>query len=258
VTRPRGARVALIAAFVLAAAIGTSCAIEEPSPFKEGLSNLDHAAEGLVQELSAAAIRLPLAAALGAVLALRPRRRGSPRRKPVVVQTQIILAVVGAVIMLVVGASLARAFGIMGVASLVRYRSKIDDPNDAVVMLSALAVGLASGAGLYAISTFSTVFLVATLAVIEQLQPRPRIFELSVKLGPDTAALRPRVEGVLARFNMEHELRSTAADGVTYTVSAPPGLGTDRVTKWLIALVPEGNGAVEWVEKPKATTQSVS
>ena len=104
-------------------------------------------------------MRLPLAAILGAALALRPKRRGTPQRIPAVVQTQIILAVVGAVIMLVVGASLARAFGIVGAANLIRYRAKIDDPKDAGVMLCALAVGLASGVGLYALATFSTAFL---------------------------------------------------------------------------------------------------
>ncbi len=82
---------------------------------------------------------------------------------PAVVQTQIILSVVGAVIMLVVGASLARAFGIVGAANLIRYRSKIEDPKDAVVMLCALAVGLASGVGLYAMAVFSTAFLMVAL-----------------------------------------------------------------------------------------------
>jgi len=99
-------------------------------------------------------------------LALRPKRRGTPKRTPAVVQTQIILAVVGAVIMLVVGASLARAFGIVGAANLIRYRSKIDDPKDAGVMLCSLAVGLASGVGLYALAVFSTVFLVVALSVV--------------------------------------------------------------------------------------------
>ena len=94
-------------------------------------------------------IRLPLAGVLGAALAFRPKRRGTPTRTPAVVQTQIILTVVGALIMLVVGSSLARAFGIVGAASLIRYRSKIDDPKDAGVMLCGLAVGLASGVGLY-------------------------------------------------------------------------------------------------------------
>ena len=44
------------------------------------------------------------------------------------IETQIVLAVVGALVMLVVGASLAHAFGIVGIASLIRYRSKINDP----------------------------------------------------------------------------------------------------------------------------------
>ena len=94
--------------------------------------------------LRQAAVRLPIAVALACVLALRPRRRGTPQRQAHVIQTQIILAVVGAVVMLVVGSSLARAFGIVGAAGLVRYRAKIEDPKDAGVMLSTLAVGLAA------------------------------------------------------------------------------------------------------------------
>ena len=109
---------------------------------------LPHSAKSYrgLQEISGSAlVRLPLAASLGAALALRPRRRsGTPPRNPAVVQTQIILSVVGAIIMLVVGASLARAFGIVGAANLIRYRSKIDDPKDAVVML----VRARRGAGL--------------------------------------------------------------------------------------------------------------
>ena len=107
-------------------------------PFQE-------AAQALVapHEFEMLFIRLPLAAVLGTALALRPRRRSQGARKVVVIQTQIMLAVVGAVIMLVVGNSLSRAFGIVGAAGLIRYRSTIADPKDAVVMLSALAAGLA-------------------------------------------------------------------------------------------------------------------
>ena len=61
---------------------------------------------------SHALIALPLAAALGTLLALRPRRRGTPNRSTPVIQTQIILAVIAAVVMLVVGTNLARAFGV--------------------------------------------------------------------------------------------------------------------------------------------------
>jgi hypothetical protein len=46
---------------------------------------------------------------LGTALALGPRRAGSPRRDPAVIEREIVLAIVGALIMLVVGASLARS-----------------------------------------------------------------------------------------------------------------------------------------------------
>jgi uncharacterized membrane protein YhiD involved in acid resistance len=203
-------------------------------------------------ELVAGGIRLPIAALLGTALALRPRRKGTPARQPAVVQTQIVLAVVGALIMLVVGASLARAFGIVGAANLIRYRSKIDDPKDAVVMLCALSVGLASGVGLYGLALFGTLFLVLALWIIEGFEPQTRSFELSVKLGDRTAQLRPRVEAVLRRFKAEYELRGQSEEEVSYAVTAPLELHTDRVSHALTALVATGKGAVEWKQIPKA------
>jgi hypothetical protein len=209
----------------------------------------------LRRELVAAAVRLPVAAALGTALALRPRRRGTPARQPAVVQTQIVLAVVGALIMLVVGASLARAFGIVGAANLIRYRSKIDDPKDAVVMLCALSVGLAAGVGLYGLATFGTLFLVAALWIIEGFEPQTRIFELSIKLGDKTAQLRPRIEAVLRRFKVEYELRGQSEEEVSYVVTTPLHLHTDRVSNALSSLVASGKGAVEWKERPKVKSK---
>jgi hypothetical protein len=193
--------------------------------------------------------RLPLAALLGTALALRPRRRGTPVRQPAVVQTQIILAVVGALIMLVIGASLARAFGIVGAANLIRYRSKIDDPKDAVVMLCTLSVGLCSGVGLYGLAVIGTLFIGFALWVIESFEPQTRVFELTLKLGDDTKSLRPKIEQVLGRFECDWELRGAAPDEVSYLITTPRELQTDRVSNALTALVPDGKGAVEWNEK---------
>jgi uncharacterized membrane protein YhiD involved in acid resistance len=207
--------------------------------------------DNLQEELLASALRLPLASILGTVLALRPRRRGTPERQPAVVQTQIILAIVGALIMLVVGASLARAFGIVGAANLIRYRSKIDDPKDAVVMLCALAAGLASGVGLYGLAIVGTLFIVFCLWIIEGFEPQTRIFELTVKMGEKTQDLRPRIEEVLRRYKAKYELRTAAEEEVVYMVTTPRSLRTDRVSNAIIEIEPEGKGAVEWNEKPK-------
>ncbi len=204
-----------------------------------------------LHELDDAVRRLPLAAALGAALALRPKRRGTPPRDPAVIQTQIVLSVVGSIIMLVVGASLARAFGIVGVASLIRYRSKIDDPKDAVVMLCALAVGLAAGVGLYAIAAFSTAFLVAALWIIESFERTRKAFELTVKAGDQTDELRPRIESILRRHHCDFELRASSDEEVSYEVQVPFEVQTDDVSNTILRLDPEGHAAVDWNEKKK-------
>jgi uncharacterized membrane protein YhiD involved in acid resistance len=155
-----------------------------------------------------ALIALPLATAMGALLAFRPRRRGTPPRSAPVIQTQIILAVVGAVVMLIVGASLARAFGIVGAANLIRYRAKIDDPKDAVVMLATLSLGLACGVELYGLAAFAALFILAVLWVVESFEPESRKrFELKV-VGNDPTQLRGDIEAILRRYQIHYELRS--------------------------------------------------
>ncbi|MET0165361.1 MAG: MgtC/SapB family protein [Vicinamibacterales bacterium] len=200
-------------------------------------------------EIREALVRLPLAAVLGAALALRPRRRGTPPRNFAVVQTQIVLSVVGAIIMLVVGASLARAFGIVGAANLIRYRSKIDDPKDAVVMLCALAVGLASGVGLYALAVFSTVFLVLALGIIESFEKGIKKFDLTIKAGNQTDELRNKIEAILRRYKVVHDLRASSDEELCYDIEVPIDLERDRVTNAVLRLDPEGHASVNWSEK---------
>ena len=202
-----------------------------------------------IHDIQVALVRLPLAATLGAALALRPRRRGTPRRTPAVLQTQIILSIVGAVIMLVVGASLARAFGIVGAANLIRYRSKIDDPKDAVVMLCTLAVGLAAGVGLYALAVVSTAFIAGALWVIESFEAPHRHFELKIKAGDDTDSLRPKIEDILRRYQLAFELRTSSDEEVCYDVQVPFEIQTDRISNTILRLDRDGHAAVEWSEK---------
>jgi uncharacterized membrane protein YhiD involved in acid resistance len=216
-----------------------------------GLETLD-LAEGLQAGVQQAALRLPLAAVLGALLALRPRRAGSPPHDWAVIQTQIVLSIVGALIMIIVGTSLARAFGIAGAANLIRYRAKIEDPKDAVVMLSTLSVGLACGVGLFGIAAAGAVFLVVTLWVIEGFETRVRTFLLTVKLGGDTAARQAAVEQLLKRAHTVFELRTTSDEELSYLVDAGLSLKTERLSMALAALAPDGKGQVEWKEEKKA------
>jgi hypothetical protein len=247
VTAAAGVRGAIAAAVLLG---GATEAFARQDPMAGAQALAAAAATNGLADLWAALIRLPVSCALGAVLALRPKRRGTPTRTPAVIQTQIILAVVGAVIMLVVGSSLARAFGIVGAANLIRYRAKIDDPKDAVVMLCTLAVGLACGVGLLALAVFSAVFILVALWVIESFEPRAtKDFELAVGVPENAHELRNRIEAVLQRFRLANELRTTSADKVVYAVKVPYETDTETITNALLKLDPNSPLAVEWEEK---------
>jgi len=198
-------------------------------------------------------VALPLATALGAALAMRPRRRGTPNLSSQVVQTQIILAIIGALVMIVVGTSLARAFGVVGAAGLVRYRAKVDDPKDAGVMLTTLAIGLASGIGVYGLAVFATVFLMGVLWVIESFEPKARKeFILEVK-SKEAVKLKPMVESLLRRRRVKFELRESTPEEFSFHVQLPMELKTDGISAEIIALDPDPGTGVEWkTEKKKA------
>ncbi len=191
-------------------------------------------------------VALPLATALGAALALRPRRRGTPKRSSQVVQTQIILSIIGALVMIVVGTSLARAFGVVGAAGLVRYRAKIDDPKDAGVMLTTLAVGLACGIGVYGLAVVAAVFLMGVLWVIESFEPSARKeFILEIK-SKDATKLQPTVEALLRRRRVKYELRESKPEEFSYLVQLPMEMKTDGISAEIIALDPDPGTGVEW------------
>jgi uncharacterized membrane protein YhiD involved in acid resistance len=118
-------------------------------------------------------------------------------------------------------------------------------------MLCALAVGLASGVGLYALGIFATVFMVVALWVIESFEPKIRKhFSLKVKAGKDKEAdaMRPKIEQILRRYRLEFELRTSSDEEVCYDVQVPLELQTDRVSNPILRLDPEGHAAVEWSE----------
>jgi len=197
-----------------------------------------------------AVIALPVATALGAMLAFRPRRRGTPPRSAPVIETQIVLAVVGATVMLVVGSSLARAFGIVGAANLIRYRAKIEDPKDAVVMLSTLSMGLCCGVELYGLALFATVFLLGVLWATESIEPElTKHFELKVTAGDDPGALRSDIEAILRRYHVKFELRTLAQKEVIYDTELPLHTRTDRIANAIVSIGKNGETEVAWDEK---------
>ncbi len=199
---------------------------------------------------------LPAAALLGGALGfIRPIRRGIVPRPSHIIQTQVLLAIVGAIIILVVAESLARAFAIVGAAGLVRYRARIEDPKDAAVLLMALAIGLMTGTGLLVLAGFSCVFVIAVLWLLESIEPVDRT-QYDLVIGTkDAVKMRSHVDHALRRKDVRYELRSSTPNELRYEVTVPFEKRLGKLTKIIRNLDKQEEICVDWrLKKPKVLT----
>ena len=75
------------------------------------------------------------------------------------VQTMVVLAMITALVIMVIGNNLARAFGLVGAMSIIRFRTAVKDTHDIVFIFFSLAVGMAAGVGLRLIALLGTLFI---------------------------------------------------------------------------------------------------
>jgi uncharacterized membrane protein YhiD involved in acid resistance len=192
-------------------------------------------------------LTLTVAAALGAALGvIRPVRREIVPRSSHVIQAQILLAIVGAVIIVVVAESLARAFAIVGAAGLVRYRARIEDPKDAGVMLVALAVGLTIGSGLIGFAVLAAAFVIGVLWLLESFEPPTRSrYELTIA-GRDLATVRPEVEEALTQEGVSYALIGSSDKELHYEVTVPYEDKVRRLTGQIQRIDDRPDTSVEW------------
>jgi len=138
-----------------------------------------------------------LAAVLGGLVAYHRRLTVFERD---LFQAHILLSVAGALMMLIVGNELVRAFGLLGAASVVRYRYKLRNPRDASMLIIALGVGMAAGAGLYALAVSAAVVVALFSQGLDRLIARAGSLIRVVR--PTTLKIRTtQPEVTLARVN---------------------------------------------------------
>lgn len=142
-------------------------------------------------------VRLVCAFVLGAFVAHRPWRGLVASRAPRVhsdtAQTQAIIAVAGALLVVVIGDSLARAFGLVGLGTFIRFRAGVQDPRDVAVLFVMIGIGMACGLGLIGTAAVGTLFIALVLAIFDGYAPlRRRSLVISV-IAPDPAAVRKAV-----------------------------------------------------------------
>ena len=131
-------------------------------------------------------------------------------------QAQVLLCVSGAMMMIIIGNSLARAFGIAGAASIIRFRTPVEDPKDVTILFLLMGLGMSSGLGAWAVAGLGTAFLCIALVALDHMSSqKARVMSVEIQASgrefPTT-----HVEGVFARNQVIWEPREISqSDEVT-------------------------------------------
>jgi uncharacterized membrane protein YhiD involved in acid resistance len=101
--------------------------------------------------------------------------------------TMVILAMVVALVMMVIGNSIARAFSLVGALSIIRFRTVVKDNRDIAYVFFSLAAGMSAGIGNYAVSIYGvgTICLLLLLLDFAQFGSSPKgVYLLRFQLIP--------------------------------------------------------------------------
>jgi uncharacterized membrane protein YhiD involved in acid resistance len=214
--------------------------------------------EGLLRAGARILLKLALAALLAGILAFRPRKDVPVmQRNPYVAQTQILLAIVAAALMMVVADNAARAFGIFAAASLVRFRTNIRDPKEITVLLVSLAIGLASGVGRIEVAILLSLFVLLILWVLEYYEPAQvfRAMELKVNtrnVMETDEILKETFEkhGIAAELReVDREDKEDPIGKIVYYVNVNPSISTDDLSEEIFSTDPHNIDSIEWDQK---------
>jgi anti-anti-sigma factor len=162
-----------------------------------GLDAIGGAAASGVEQLSRAAARgdapiginplfevakLVSAAVIGMLVTLVHRQyRSDKSANPALDQAQVLLCIAGAMMMIIIGSSIARAFGVAGAASIIRFRTPVEDARDITILFILMGLGMAAGLGALSVAGLGTVFLcvmIPLLSVFSSERPRTMLVEI--------------------------------------------------------------------------------
>jgi uncharacterized membrane protein YhiD involved in acid resistance len=199
--------------------------------------------------------RLLLAVVLSGILAFRPRKNVPLfKRSLFVSQTQILLSVVAAALMMIVGDNTSRAFAIFAAVSLVRFRTNVRDPKEITVLLISLALGLASGVGRWDLGIAVCLFALALLWLLEFKEPEQvvRSMELTVTTrNPDKT--QRILKKIFKRLNIDAEVREIVPPDdkkqvgtISYYMALRLNLTTDELSDRILSADPNNTEGIQW------------
>ncbi|NKB65663.1 MAG: DUF4956 domain-containing protein [Candidatus Latescibacteria bacterium] len=127
----------------------------------------------------------------------------------------IALALITALVIMVIENNLARAFGLVGAMSIIRFRTAVKDVQDIVFIFFALAVGMAAGVGMTAVAFTATLLIGLVTLILGRSAARTakkRAFLLQFAFVPSNRDEAPYLD-VLKKHCRQYQLINVKTSG---------------------------------------------
>lgn len=117
------------------------------------------------------------------------------------VHTMVLGSMVTCMLIMAVGSNLARGMGILGTLSIIRFRTPVRDPRDAMFLFACLGVGIACGAGMPMVAVIGTgMFSAAALLLHWAPFASRREYEGLLRFIVSSKEMEQEIQDILRRY----------------------------------------------------------
>lgn len=159
--------------------------------------------------LTSALLTITVSFVMGIMISLTYMRTSGGAYSQNFALTMVLLPAIVAIIILMIGSNIARAFSLAGAFSIIRFRSAPGDPKDIAYVLFTMASGLACGVGAFGYALLFTIALCAVMLLLSVTRfgakrTAAKLLKITV---PEDLNYEDAFREVFESFKIAYELR---------------------------------------------------
>ena len=166
--------------------------------------------------------------------------------------TNIFVAVIVCMVIMIIGNSLARAFALVGALSIIRFRTVVKDTKDTAYIFWSLAAGMAAGTGSYFIAIAGSIIISGIALILFYTNFGSIIkseFIVQFRINSNDSNITSQYNRLISDFTKSHTLLSSesSGDGQTIKVSFDVVMKEEMKQNELISKISKIDGVSEVV-----------
>ena len=166
--------------------------------------------------------------------------------------TNIFVAVIVCMVIMIIGNSLARAFALVGALSIIRFRTVVKDTKDTAYIFWSLATGMAAGTGSYFLAIAGSIIISGIALILFYTNFGSIIkseFIVQFRINSNDSNITSQYNRFISDFTKSHTLLSSesSGDGQSIKVSFDVVMKEEMKQNELISKISKINGVSEVV-----------